>query len=265
MVDRQLLERIDACRPGSDDLHDPALAPLADELAESRAKRDLYDRVQALDGAIGEALEDVPVPVGLSERLLARLAAEQVVSAVESAKPPAEILEAAPSPATDGASRRTWLYWSLGLTAAASIAGIVATMGWLRPILTADNIRAQVLQYNEEPLASAPVERGYPEGYPLSRHVYRLPHTTWRPVYGFLHRSDLNGVAYDLMLRGTSATLYVVPTRVSHFPAAPPARIGTATGNLAVAAWQENGLLYVLVVQGDERAYQSFIRRPTTA
>ena len=76
MVDRQLLERIDACRPGSEDLHDPALSPLADELAESRAKRDLYDRVQAFDGAIGEALEDVSVPEGLSERLLARLAVE---------------------------------------------------------------------------------------------------------------------------------------------------------------------------------------------
>src|SRR5688572_11232473 len=102
MVDRELLERIDACRPGSDDLHDPRLAPLADELAESPIKRDLYQRVQALDAVIGEAIDDVPLPAGLSERLLASLAVEPLVSAAEGATDGA-VSEAAPSPnASDG-------------------------------------------------------------------------------------------------------------------------------------------------------------------
>ena len=153
----------------------------------------------------------------------------------------------------------------MGLAAAASIAGIVAAWNFAgSPRSRRSNIKAQLLQYNDEPLASARWSAACPKATRSAAHVHRLPRTTWRPVYGFLNRSDLNGVAYDLILRGTTATLYVVPARVSHLPAAPPERLGIVSGGRAVASWQENGLLYVLVVHGNEQAYQSFIKRPMT-
>jgi hypothetical protein len=111
-------------------------------------------------------------------------------------------------------------------------------------------------------LAGEPLARTVPRDYPFSRYVYRLPRTTWRPIYGFLNRNDLNGVAFDLMLRGNTATLYVVPARVGQLPTSPPLRLGMATGGRAIVPWQENGMLYVLVVHGDERTYLSFIKRP---
>jgi hypothetical protein len=265
MVDRQLLERIDACRPGSNDLDDPRLS-LAEELAGSPPKRDLYERVQSLDRAISEAIDDVPLPEGLSERLLARLAIEGLVSAAENLAPEGVPPAAAPAPRASSVPRRLWRSASIGLAAAASIAAIIAGVNlWQRPALTVETVKAQVLQYNDEPLAGAPLEAGLPQGYPLSRYIYRLPRTTWRPVYGFLHRNDLNGVAYDMMFRGTTATLFVISAPAKQLPTAPPLRTGMASGNRAVAAWQENGLLYVLVVDGNDRAYQSFIRRPAQA
>src|SRR5688500_322319 len=85
MDDRELLQRLDACRPGSDDFRDAGLAPLADELAAQPASRALRARVEHLDRAIGVALDDVPLPAGLQERLLARLAAAQDSTSQESA------------------------------------------------------------------------------------------------------------------------------------------------------------------------------------
>jgi hypothetical protein len=263
MLDRHLLQRIDACRPGSDDLHDAGLAPLADELAESAPARALYNRVQGMDQAIGEAVQDVPLPAGLNERLLARLAAEQGESAIEQEPPPPAVAAGLPSPATEPVSRRRWLRWSVSVAAAASIAGI-AGFYYLhtRGTLIAEKIDDESIAYydQEEPQPAYALETA-PAGYPLSRFVYRLPGTRWRPVTGFLHR-NLNGVAYDLMFRGASATLYVVPTSVASLPSQPPLRLGMSTGNRAAAAWQEGSLLYVLVVEGSERTYQSFIRRP---
>jgi hypothetical protein len=119
-----------------------------------------------------------------------------------------------------------------------------------------------VAYYNQEERETAqPIETVKPpDGYPISRYVYRLPGTRWRPVHGFLRR-NLSGVAYDLVYRGAAATLYVMPQQSPSLPNAPPQRIGAATGNRALAAWQEGDLLYVLVVEGDERTYQSFVRR----
>ena len=114
MQDRHLLERIDACRPGSADLQEPELAPLAGEVAVAGEARELYERVGAWDRAIGEALEDVRVPGGLSDRLLARLAAEQ--AAVSS--PACAESDVSLAPSTSSATRRNWLRWSIGLAAA---------------------------------------------------------------------------------------------------------------------------------------------------
>lgn len=263
MQDRKLLQRIDACRPGSEDRHDPELAPLAEEAAGEA--RELYERVSMWDQAIGEALENVRVPPGLSDRLLARLAAEQTVAAAEAVS---ETCATSAMPTANTVPRRHWLRWSIGLAAAASIAGAAVIGSWLgQPALTADSIREQALLFaqQEEPYPGKILAKLRPIDYPLSRHVYRLPGTIWRPVYNFMDQDGLNGVAYELMFRGSTATLYVVPAPEVDVPRVPPARLGTPTGGRSAVAWQENGLLYVLVVQGSDRDYQSFVKRPTTA
>jgi hypothetical protein len=125
--------------------------------------------------------------------------------------------------------------------AAASIAAIVGTSLFVNgQKLTATQIREQIVAYHiqQEP---EPVHRleWLPGGYPpISRHVPRFPGTTWRPVTGFLHR-NLNGVAYELIHRGETATLYVMPALVSDLRSTPPPRLGLATGGWATAAWQE--------------------------
>ncbi len=265
MKDRRLIEQIDACRPGSDDLRDPALVSLAAELADDTGQRSLYNRVQALDQAIGRAMEDVPLPAGLSERLLAGLAANQITAAAAEA----EAALGTSGNLTPLVKRpsRAWR-WSKGLTAAgltaASVAAVLAIATWMRPpALTAATLKVEVLQYRDEPLTGEPTALTVPVGYPLSQHVHRLPQTMWRPIYGFLHRDDLNGVAYDLNFNGDTATLYVVQTQIKNLPPSPPLRSGVTTGNVVVVAWQESGLLYVLVVNGEERAYQGFVRKPT--
>ncbi len=65
------LESMDACRETSDDLRSPELAPLADRLASDPAAKRLFDRVQRLDRRLSAATSDVPVPVGLAERIMA--------------------------------------------------------------------------------------------------------------------------------------------------------------------------------------------------
>ena len=75
MQERKFQESIDACRPGSDDLRMPEMAHLAKRVAEDPKTCGEYERAQRLDATIGKVFQDVPVPDGLSARLLASLAA----------------------------------------------------------------------------------------------------------------------------------------------------------------------------------------------
>ena len=72
---RTALERLDAVRPGSDDLSETEMAGLEEALAEDAELRTEFDRRREWDRGIAEALRDVPVPEGLKGRLLTRLAA----------------------------------------------------------------------------------------------------------------------------------------------------------------------------------------------
>jgi hypothetical protein len=89
----------------------------------------------------------------------------------------------------------------------------------------------------------------------------------WREVHDLLAR---NGVAYELRSGAGRATLYVVerdpPSRFAprfeDLPAAPPTTALTDSGNVALSAWAEGKLLYVLVVSGGPQHYKAFVAQP---
>ncbi|MGC1273045.1 MAG: hypothetical protein WBC44_05015 [Planctomycetaceae bacterium] len=79
---RTTLERLDAVRPGSDDLALPDLKGAGEELARDASLAVDFERRQNWDRRIAVAMHDVPVPDDLRERLLSRLAnAERSVPA----------------------------------------------------------------------------------------------------------------------------------------------------------------------------------------
>ena len=75
MNSKRLLEMLEACRPGHDDLAQPELQPLADELTRDERLQTAWARSQRHDAEIARAMLDVATPAGLLDRLLATLEA----------------------------------------------------------------------------------------------------------------------------------------------------------------------------------------------
>lgn len=71
---RTALERLDAVRPGSDDLSDPEMAGVRDALAGDDELRSEFDHLREWDRGLAAAMHGAPVPAGLKDRLLTRLA-----------------------------------------------------------------------------------------------------------------------------------------------------------------------------------------------
>ncbi len=280
--DRRILERIDLCRPRSDDAALAELSPLAEELAADPSVRMLYERVQALDSKIARAFRDVPVPAVLAERLLAALAetasqtdvsTSSVVGAAERTSPSPTV--AVPSSAEPRSSftRRWWIS-----AAALAIAAALLLMVF-RPRnepLTPDDVLASAMEFHD----AQPLHVAQPFGDPLPRLCQSYPpaqaidlrrsvDTRWWEIEKprFLGR---RGVAYELRsARGARATLYVVGISTSALgaPAITPASFGGApaqpqTGNRPIATWREGNLLYVMVVDGTAKDYREFLRQP---
>ena len=73
----QMLEAMESCRPGSDDLRDPALTGLAAAMAIDPGLADRFERQQRADMAVRDALRRRAHARGLGRRLLERLAEAQ--------------------------------------------------------------------------------------------------------------------------------------------------------------------------------------------
>ena len=99
MDDRTLRERIDACRPGSNDLDQPEMADVARLLEKDARVRQLYLSVQRNDESLAAAFRDVSVPAGFEGRILAAMAENGGVPAMYGAEPaPLEDPKAYPPP-----------------------------------------------------------------------------------------------------------------------------------------------------------------------
>ncbi len=78
MDDREFLQRLDALRPNRSDLEQLGNTDLQERLASDGEAFELYERIQSADARIGAAFRDVESPVGLEQRILSRLVADDV-------------------------------------------------------------------------------------------------------------------------------------------------------------------------------------------
>jgi hypothetical protein len=78
-------------------------------------------------------------------------------------------------------------------------------------------------------------------------------------VSNFLGHS---AVAFDLPAEADArATLYVVEGNFADLESLPTMNPSN-TGGCCVSAWRENGLIYVLVVQGNRKSYEEYLNLP---
>ena len=225
----------------------------------------MKDKLIPPERTLEDAFQDVPVPEGLEQRILERLASAAPIAAVS-------IAECSPEPTTAVAVRRRrparrW-WW---LLAGSAVAACVLVAVFVRMQSPSDYGKSEVLDvgmafFDEGATQSDPLA---PEqrpavlaDYPISRDVLQPPGTRWREISGFL---DRRGVAYDMKgWGGRRATLVVVHYRraIAGLPSKPPPRPLRTTGGRSAAAWQADGLLYVLVVDGRQHVYGRFLNLP---
>jgi len=251
---QQIIEGIDACRPGSSDLHSAEFFELADRLQAEAPLRNLYDRVQQLDARLNPAMHEVAVPAGLVDRLLAALAAESAEASPElnGAAPVDAVVTLPASLPIPGVSRRRWLLASLATAAGLLVA---ATLAWHyrptveQPIDVAGLGESLYSRVNEQwrSIASAPVALRFPNSL--------IPAHGWQAV----EDNGEKAVAFDLSHGPARGVLFVLRRKLPRLQSSTPTNPQYSTGGRAIAAWESNGLSYVLVVE-DERSYRSFFK-----
>jgi hypothetical protein len=261
--DPRIIEAIDGCRPGSDDLDDPELLQLRQQMAVDAELRAAFVRVQKLDARLATAIGDVPVPEGLESRILARLrearrrdcqaGGEQVDAAGHD---PAKQITRWPRK-----SRRRWMV-AAAISAALAVSVAVVAVMLRRP---ADSTIVEIVGQVRDEFAQQQTAQwnaaGQQPKMALSRFVVAGRNLRWRPVT----ISGSHGVAYDVTQPGKArATLYMVPTVFPGLPTLPPT-VPVSTQGLSTAVWNERGVLCLLVVAGGPRDYHRYIDVPPLA
>jgi len=265
MIDRRLLEAIDACRPGTDDCDQPEVASAMAVVSSDPQLAAVAQRVHDADVRIRDAMHtEVPEPEGLEQRLIARLqqASAALHSEVEDAfderqpeqEPPAVV-----------PMRRNKLPWAVGLSGVAA-AAVILVVGYLggwfttaEAALTRADIEQRIDRWHRQILSDADrwQSDAPPASYPLSKAV--LP--DWNRWKKFRWERG-SGVVYDMHVKGVH--LLVLQTEVADLPTAPPTKPNFPfTQDRTVAAWREGPLLYVMVVAGPQaestRRYESIV------
>jgi Ubiquitinol-cytochrome C reductase Fe-S subunit TAT signal len=275
MERRQIRQQIDSCRPTVDDLGLEELVPLAERMEVDRELRETFARAQRLDGRIARAMDDVPVPAGLSDRILDALAADGAVIGQCAPHVPfvsepqtrrerdeytTALADCAGQCHTRQTTRRRWLV-SVAAGAAVVVAAVAVWHFRSQPSpLSVESLLASGGRWHAE-LSRSSSWHVLPPGqminaYPPATAVRAVPHR-WADVSALVGRP---AVAYDLSDgREHQATLFVIPAAVPGAAATPPRSPGSNTGGRQIGVWQVGGLVYVLVVEGDVQRYQNLL------
>jgi hypothetical protein len=256
---QSMVEALELAGRGRDDFSDPSPTPLDIMLAAHPEFAELHRTSVRLDEMLGRAVRDVTVPEGLEERILSRL---------DEARSQRDAIASSPSRLPIGRSSRRWLVASVGVAAASLLLAALVGLGAFSRQYTADEILDEAVNQfiAGDNLPAGPVSAEVLASYPPSRDVRCLPNMRCRGLDNFL---GCQAMAYKLTAwDGESGTLFVLSWKrpISGLDALPPDCPRPATGGAAAGAWQADGMVYVLVVQGDERVYRSFFEpaRPLT-
>jgi hypothetical protein len=275
--DERIVEALDACRPGSADVANPELALLAAEMAGDRELEHLYERLQRTDARLAAAFQDVPVPEGLADRLLASLAADRAVDEAMCGKESPEPQGASPVGLRPRRVSRRWLVAAAVPLAAAAGLFAVFVIGLLRPpvpkqyngsMIMEEAISLFMREMADPKAAHHGPADARPKEFPLSHDLQDTAEIEWRTLEQFAGRQ---GVAYDIpgppRNPQVKATLYVIRCSVEDLPEQPRPELPEcrySTGNCYTLAWQDRdrGLLYVLVYNGREDDWRYYLKPP---
>lgn len=265
MNEQELREAIDACRPNGEDLRLPEMSALAEVLAHDPRWQAVFARTQRCDAAIGQAFEDVPIPAGLCERLLAAVAppvpaAPLPMAAV--AQTPTSVRAKRSGPASVQRSRsRTW---RMRVAVLATVAAALALFLVLRgapgrlPELN-DDFSREVIGWTQQVQQGAWNEDlAVAKNFPLDQAIRAVPRRWQLLATGYDDRT----LVYDLTPPGRDfAFAFCLPVRgrTCTLPSLPPAMPFSTTGGIAIGAWQTQDMVYVLAVQGGQNRYQTFM------
>lgn len=257
-------ELIDALLPQTEGGDDCGLA--AAELEELRAAMAQdprfaaeMRRVQAWDRQLSPALDDVPIPAGLADRLLAAVRAE--VPQTETST----II--APAKPAGGVSRRRAL-WGIGIVAGIAASLLLAI--FLRPSPTIylesaallDEIRQELPALSDQWLTE--LASASPATHPVDDLALAASARRWQSIDTSL---DHQAVVYDLALPGRKRAMLIVMKRErveSDLPSLPARGPLSNTEGVCLGAWQRDGLIYVLVVEGTPARFGSFLKEFST-
>jgi hypothetical protein len=270
MDQQQLRNSIEACRPGSEDLHAPDMAELAEHLARDAQARAVYERSQRLDAALGAAFRDVAPPADLEQRLVAAVEAAGRETAVTASNAAPRVIPPAAKPPARGGKRFSARRLAIASAVAAVFAGVAVILSpwWSGPSeLTPTTLVAHTQELlDDQDFANAAAWSDVttpPRSFPGT--WITVPPEAWRRVSA---KGDRRAVAFRLRVRDKSAYLLVLKPAVqaTDLGRAPPRKpFAGATGGWKIGAWSGEGFVYVLAMEGSEQDYRSLIRIPPTA
>jgi len=278
---------IDACRPGDvfglneNDLGEQEMSDLRESLLTDRDLQATALRSSGFDRRIGSAFSDIDEiepPAGLADRLLASLETTTVTATHADTSPACEspanqsasdtpIAQANVKVDSASVSRRKWLGAGLvvcGVVAASTLLGLFL----LRPNnITRDQLIEEVVMnggWIEQSLKREQADEGWATDFTLAPNLRPQDNVHLaRDASGWRYSPvafDRNAVEYDLRHHPTELPVfcYVLGGRleVADLPTAPPIKPQSRSGGWTVAAWQTNGCVYVLAVEGDRTRYQ---------
>jgi len=266
MNDPEIKQAIDVCRPDTDDPRLPEISTLDDVLQHDEAARRLYEKTQQSDTAIAAVFRDVPVPDGLSDRLLAAVGEQASLACGVSICNVEDLSDTADDAQATARSIRPprltrWQFVAIGLsTVAASVAFcLVVIRQHNQDLIPNDRFSAEVAGWIEELDGSnwnEDLTHLGLQGYPLDTSIRQAPNQWCRIKTPY----DSQAVVYDLAGpgRGFALAFCIRPGVSQSSLSTVPTTIPT-TGGKVVAVWQRGEVVYVLAVQGDRRRYRRFV------
>jgi hypothetical protein len=274
MTDRDIKWAVEACRPGSEDVSLPEMLPLAEAIQRDPEVRRLYERSQQYDAVIRQAFCDVPVPDGLTERLLAAVQREQGSYAPEPQSTSGTVALDHPvvraERETAGAARRprrsSKSLFSVGIAGMAlTVVGVAALVWVYRSPL--EPTPGEALPREVESWSAQITRIGWRDDFSEPRlekrpcdKAIRVDPQRWCEI---VTSYDDQTIAYDLASPGDGfATLFcmrLAPTGSSQLDPIPPLKPVPGTGGVSLGVWRRGGLVYVLAVKGPEQRYRAFL------